>query len=92
MIIKILLATIGIALCTALALASPTSDDYRKCHRVAAATLTDCLDQTPGQASTQCWATSERSNRNCYRSVQQDHQPNAVRRAAAQKAEEAARR
>ena len=76
-------------LCAELALASPTSDEYLKCHRLAAATLTACLDQAPGQAPKKCWVTSERANRNCYRAVQLDHQPDGARRAAAQKAAQA---
>lgn len=76
-------------LCAELALASPTSNEYLKCHSMAAATLSACLDQAPGQAPKKCWVTSERTNRNCYRAIQEDHQPAAARRAAAQKAAQA---
>ena len=89
MVTRLSLPAIGLMLCTELALASPTSNEYLKCHHMAAATLTACLDQAPGQAPKKCWVTSERANRHCYRAVQLDHQPDRARREAAQKAVQA---
>ena len=86
MVTRFSLPAIGLVLFVELALASPTSNEYLKCHRMAAAALTACLDQATGNLPKKCWVSSERANRNCYRSVQLDHQPDGARRAAAQKA------
>lgn len=88
MVTRYLFPAIWIMFCAETALASPTSNEYLKCHRLAAASLMTCLDQEPGKAPKKCWSASERENRNCYRELRQDHQPNAARRAAAQEAAE----
>ena len=57
------------------ALASPTSSEFQQCHRVAAATLQYCLDETPGNLhGPGCWQKSRRSQERCYDEVRASHQ------------------
>ncbi|QRR35877.1 hypothetical protein JNX00_08460 [Hydrogenophaga sp. YM1] len=64
--------TAGLALGTAWA--SPTSDEFRHCHRVAAAALQFCLDKNPGgRHGEACWTQSRRQQQACYREVRESH-------------------
>ncbi len=76
------------------AVASPTSADYRECHRVAAATLQACLDKTPGyrDASRDCGSQATRANDACYDRIRQEGRPDRRRIDAERKATEAARK
>lgn len=57
------------------ALASPTSNEYQQCHRVAALTLQYCLDETPGNLhGPGCWEKSRHSQERCYGEVRASHQ------------------
>lgn len=56
------------------ALASPTANEYRECHRRAAARLQFCLDQQPGgQADAGCWTQSRQQQQACYRELRASH-------------------
>ena len=69
-------------------LASPTSDEYRPCHQLAAKVLQHCLDERPGYENAQCWDSAKQTQAKCYADVRASHRPDPKRRAA----EEAARR
>jgi bifunctional DNA-binding transcriptional regulator/antitoxin component of YhaV-PrlF toxin-antitoxin module len=67
--------------------ASPTSDEYRPCHRLAAEVLQRCLDERPGYENAPCWDKAKTAQVSCYADVRANHRPDPKRRAA----EEAAR-
>ncbi len=69
-----LLATMAL-LAGGAALASPTDNEYQQCHRMAAATLQYCLDESPGNLhGPGCWETSRRIQKRCYGEVRASHQ------------------
>lgn len=72
------------------AVASPTSADYRACHRKAAAILQACLDAAPGyrDAGRDCGRQATRANDACYDIVRQEGQPDRRRIDAERKAME----
>lgn len=62
------------------ALASPTSNEYARCHRLAAATLEHCLNAQPGaHASDACWTQSRQRQQVCYRELRESHSRPAPR-------------
>lgn len=61
------------------AFASPTSDEFLHCHRMASSALLTCLDQSPGYKDGKCWDSAKSLNDTCYDGVRKDHRPDAGR-------------
>lgn len=72
------------------AAASPTSDEFEDCHRLAAASLRHCLDESPGRLQEGCWNQSQASARACYAGVHRSHARDPEREAREKAAREAA--
>lgn len=70
------------------AYASPTPDEYRQCHQLAAQSVQRCLDERPGYDSAPCWRSAQDAQAKCYADLRASHRPDPKRRAA----EDAARR
>jgi hypothetical protein len=58
-----------------LAIASPTSNEYLPCHKMAASMLLNCLDERPGYVNDQCWESSRHQTNVCYAEVKKSHRP-----------------
>lgn len=74
------------------AFASPTSDEFMPCHRLASSTLLQCLDQNPGLHDGKCWDSARKLNEACYDKVRKDHRPDAGRIEAEKRANEQRRK
>ncbi|HJV76373.1 MAG TPA: hypothetical protein VJ654_19280 [Noviherbaspirillum sp.] len=61
------------------AFASPTSDEFMQCHRVASSALLRCLDQSPGLQDDKCWESTRSMNDACYDRVRKDYRPDTGR-------------
>ncbi len=87
---------IFLCLGVSVAQASPTSNEWRDCHKLAARALQACLDRIPGyteEAQQKCWQDAQARQRLCYRMVQRQYDSSkdiAARRAAEEKAKAAA--
>ncbi|MES3023239.1 MAG: hypothetical protein V4857_16865 [Pseudomonadota bacterium] len=75
--------------CFGSSVASPTSNEYAPCHKLAAYSLTACLEQNPGYVNDKCWKESKRQNDACYAGVRESHRPDKAKIAAMKKAEAA---
>ncbi len=69
-----------------LAAASPTANEYSRCHQIASASLVQCLDKNAGYINDDCWNAAKRRNTACYASVRESHRPDKARIEAAEKA------
>lgn len=76
---------------SAMAMASPTSDEFKACHRQASAALSACLDQQPGYENAECWSHARGVNSDCYRRVAESYRRTPEKEAAARRAREAAK-
>lgn len=85
---KVLLIA-GVFILTGSALASPTSDEFRRCHEISTVSLRECMDARAGYTSNAlntCWVSARKMQISCYRMVQNqyvvDKEKIAKRRAA----------
>jgi hypothetical protein len=61
--------------------ASPTPEDYRQCHRMAATVMQRCLDEAPGaRHGNQCWEMSRQTQKTCYREMRTSLPPQSAGR------------
>ena len=67
------LATAASWAAASLALASPTDNEFRTCHKLAAATLQHCLDEQPGADRPQCWSKSRAAAKRCDADIREEH-------------------
>lgn len=65
----------AVLLPAAYAVASPGSDEFKRCHTVAAKYLQICLDERPGYSGSECWSHAKRSNEKYYKDVMAAHAP-----------------
>jgi len=72
---------------TAVALASPTSNEFRACHQISSKLLQQCLDDAPGSPSEECWSRAKRANDACYAQVKHSHRSDEARISAMKEAE-----
>lgn len=75
-----------------LAGASPTSNEFEICHKMAAATLEMCLNQNQNTVDENCWDISKRRNATCYAKVNESHAPDRKKMAAEKAAMEKMRK
>ncbi|OSZ71646.1 hypothetical protein [Hydrogenophaga sp. IBVHS1] len=73
-----------------LALASPTANEFERCHRGAALSLQHCLSEAGMGDGGACWPQARAYHEDCRRKVVQEHQPPDAARVEAMR--EAARR
>lgn len=62
----------------ALAMASPTSDDYVPCHRMASLILLECLNNNQN-AGDHCWNKAKSAHKTCYADVVKSYQKDSDR-------------
>ncbi len=68
------------------AIASPTPNEYERCHRMASSVLVMCLDKNAGSAGKKCWDAARRRNDACYADVRESHsRPDRQRRIDAER-------
>ena len=58
-----------------LALASPTANEFERCHRGAALSLQHCLSEAGMGDASACWPQAQAHHQNCWREVVKEHQP-----------------
>ena len=59
----------------ALAGASPTANEFERCHKIASAMLEMCLNKNTDAPAESCWDAAKRSNLSCYQEVKASHTP-----------------
>jgi hypothetical protein len=70
------LLTLGFAAMLApWALASPTANEFERCHRGAALILQHCLNKAGQGDDAACWPQAQTYHRDCRTEVVQEHQP-----------------
>lgn len=70
------LLSLGIGMLWApLALASPTANEFERCHRGAALYLQHCLGKAGMGDGSACWPQAQAHHQECRRAVVQEHQP-----------------
>jgi hypothetical protein len=74
------------------AMASPTSNEFLPCHKMASAVLLHCLDEKTGHGAGDCWDRSRNTNDTCYEDVWKSHRPDPDRIKAEKKAKEEAKK
>ncbi|WP_439589637.1 hypothetical protein [Hydrogenophaga sp.] len=63
-----------------LALASPTANEFERCHRGAALRLQHCLSESGAGDGGVCWPQAQAYHEDCRKAVVQEHQrPDAAR-------------
>ena len=67
------LAAAGLAVQVAIAMASPTSNEFTFCHRLAAASFFECLEEKSGQTDRVCLDSALRQKDRCYAEVKASH-------------------
>ena len=67
--------------------ASPTTSDFEICHKMAATTLEQCLNQHHNTDGVKCWDTAKRKNASCYQQINASYAPD-FKKINAQKAAE----
>ena len=82
---------LGLLMVMPWASASPTSEDYRRCHQQALRIAEVCLEAAPGSKGAACWQRAEAHQQACYREVRADHAPDRKRIEAMRRAEQEAR-
>lgn len=75
-----------------LAIASPTPNEYSRCHQMAASLLLNCLNERPGYVNEKCWETSRHQTNVCYKEVIKSHRPDPAKIEAENKAIEKPRK
>lgn len=79
---------VALACAVPAAFASPTSDEFLNCHRMASSALLTCLDQRPGYQNGNCWDSARSMNDACYDNVRKEHLPDVGRVEAEKRAKE----
>lgn len=79
-----LLRIFALASLSPVVFASPTAEDFRNCHRVAAAALEACLNENPGSQNTSiCFNSSSGVLSKCVTELKSSHSSSVQRREAA---------